>query len=280
MKRPSFQFYPGDWRNNAKLRRCSVAAQGAWINVLCLMHDSDEYGVLRWPLAEIAHAAGLPPRLLQELADKGVMKGSNTLTEPFTFAPSHAGRVGPEVVLVKPDGGPCWYCSRLVRDEEIRQRRGLATRFDPAPNPTPNPAPMPPFGSGFGSGFGDGPSSSSSSSSKTKPSRRKRADVRAGGYPPDFEILWSAYPKRQGGNSKADAWTQYQAQLRQGETAEAMLAGVQRYAAFVKAEGNAGTRFVKQASTFLGRGLHFREPWAVSGGDGTPGNGIDNGAML
>lgn len=274
MKRPAFQFYPADWRNNAKLRRCSVAARGAWIDVLCLLHDSDEYGVLRWPLAEIAHAAGLPLRLLQELAEKGVMKGSNTLTEVFTFAPSHAGRTGPEVVLVQPDGGPCWYCSRLVRDEWIRQRRGLATRFEASPNPAPNPAPLLPFGGGLG----DGPSSSSTSIKK--PSRRKGAGEGVNGYPSDFESLWGAYPEREGGNSKADAWAQYQARMRQGATPEEMLAGVMRYAAFVKAEGNAGTRYVKQAATFLGRGLHFREPWAVPGGDGTPGNGIDNGAML
>jgi hypothetical protein len=28
MKRPAFQFYPSDWRNNANLRRCSPAARG------------------------------------------------------------------------------------------------------------------------------------------------------------------------------------------------------------------------------------------------------------
>ena len=51
MKRPSFQFYVADWRLDQKLRRCSPAARGVWIDILCLLHDSDEqYGVLRWPL--------------------------------------------------------------------------------------------------------------------------------------------------------------------------------------------------------------------------------------
>ena len=56
MKRPSFQFYPGDWQANVKLRRCSLAARGAWIEVLCLLHGSDPYGTIDWPLADIAHA--------------------------------------------------------------------------------------------------------------------------------------------------------------------------------------------------------------------------------
>lgn len=78
MKRPSFQFYPADWRNNAKLRRCSEAARGAWMDILCILHDSDEYGVLRWPLADVARSAGVSTRLAQELAAKDVLKGSDT----------------------------------------------------------------------------------------------------------------------------------------------------------------------------------------------------------
>src|SRR5713226_5956827 len=61
MKRPAFQFYPGDWRSNAKLRRCSFAERGIWLEVMCLLHDSDEYGVLRWPLDDVG--AEVPPAL-------------------------------------------------------------------------------------------------------------------------------------------------------------------------------------------------------------------------
>jgi len=278
VNRPSFQFYPADWRGNAKLRRCTIAARGAWLEVICLLHDSDEYGVLRWPLAEIAHAAGLPVRLLRELVEKGVLKGSDTLAEPFTYAPSHAGRTGPEVELVAANGGPCWYCSRLVRDEWVRQRRGAATRFEPSPNPQPNPAPKGAIGGGIGERQGDGPSSSSSSS--RKPSRRKRASGGGEGYPPDFEALWREYPKREGGNSKADAWAQYQARAKQGTSPEEMLAGVKRYAAYIAATGKVGTAYVKQCATFLGRGLHFREAWASAGGDTQAGSLLDDGAIL
>jgi hypothetical protein len=168
MKRPAFQFYPNDWRGNANLRRCTEAARGAWIDVLCLLHDSDEYGVLRWPLADIAQASGLPLKLLQELSRKGVLKGGDSNVPDYCWAPSHAGKAGDPVTLVAGSAGPCWYCSRFVRDEYVRQRRGAGTRFDTnnqPPNPKPKGAPMPPIGGRQG----DGASSSSSSSIKQEP---------------------------------------------------------------------------------------------------------------
>ena len=52
MKRPSFQFYPGDWQANSNLRRCTHEEKGVWLDVMCLLHDQEEYGVARWPLKE------------------------------------------------------------------------------------------------------------------------------------------------------------------------------------------------------------------------------------
>jgi hypothetical protein len=45
-KRPSFQFYPSDWRNDAGLRLCSISARGLWMDMMCLMHDGEPYGHL------------------------------------------------------------------------------------------------------------------------------------------------------------------------------------------------------------------------------------------
>lgn len=164
MPRPSFQFYPADWRANANLRRCSHAARGAWMDILSVLHDSAEYGVCRWPLSDLATAAGIPLRLATELANKQVLKGADANAEPYVYAPFHAGKHGDPVTLVTPNDGPCWYSSRLVRDEWIRKRRGASTRFgeeNPPPKATPKPGPIPPIGDGLGYG----PSSSSSSSS-------------------------------------------------------------------------------------------------------------------
>ena len=158
--RPAFQFYPGDWKRNANLRRCSPAARGAWIDVLCLMHDSDEYGVLRWPLKEIANAAGISMKLLRELVDKSVLKGDDKNCPAYFFSPTHAGKKGEPIQLIaETSDEPCWFSSRFVRDEYIRQKRGGATRFagdESAPksepkepgNNEPKHSPKPPFGDG------------------------------------------------------------------------------------------------------------------------------------
>ncbi len=166
MKRPSFQFYPADWRNNAKLRRCSDAARGAWMDILCLLHDMDEYGVCRWPLVDLAKAANVKIKLVRELVEKNVLKGDDSGAEPYVYMPYHGGKYGESVVLVENNDGPVWYCSRLVRDEHVRQKRGQNTRFDEEnqpTKPTPKVTPKPTIGERevYGS------TSSSTSSSKT-----------------------------------------------------------------------------------------------------------------
>ncbi|HAS1237311.1 helix-turn-helix domain-containing protein [Enterobacter cloacae] len=92
-------------------------------------------------------------------------------------------------------------------------------------------------------------------------------------YSNDFEQAWQAYPKRAGGNSKAAAWKAWKARIKDGVNTVEMLAGVNRYAAYVRATGSAGTQYVKQAATFFGPDRHFEESWqapavAVSGRSG------------
>mgnify|MGYP001567896512 CR=1 FL=1 len=129
MKRPAFQFYSADWLRNLKLRRCSAAAQGTWISLLCHLHESEEYGVFRWPLSEVASTCHLKIHLLRQLVDRGVLKGSDGAFAGFVYVPSHAGRKLPPVTLVQPCAGPVWFCSRFLKDEWLRSVRGASTRF-------------------------------------------------------------------------------------------------------------------------------------------------------
>jgi hypothetical protein len=45
MKLPAFQFYPGDWLRDP-IAGCSLAAQGLWLRMMILAHDSENYGYL------------------------------------------------------------------------------------------------------------------------------------------------------------------------------------------------------------------------------------------
>src|SRR5690606_17708407 len=150
MRRPSFQFYPADWAGNTNLRRCTHAEKGVWVDILCLMHDNKhEYGVLRWPLAEIGQAVGCELKVLRSLAAKEVLKGSDEQVHEFVYVPRTGGRDGAPVTLIEAQAGPLWYSSRMVRDEYIRQHRGGASRFTKVePKTKPKAAPKPPFGGG------------------------------------------------------------------------------------------------------------------------------------
>lgn len=166
MKRPAFQFYPGDWRSNANLRRCTHKERGIWIDVMCLLHDSEEYGILRWPLKELAEAVSCKPAELASLAAKGVLKGADAgqECEPFVYTPRHAGKDGDPATLVPAQVGPVWFSSRMVKDEYLRSKRGEGSRFGAEPKAAPDAAPK----ATIGARKGDGASSSSSSSSSRK----------------------------------------------------------------------------------------------------------------
>ncbi len=147
MKRPAMMFYVADWRGNAKLRRCSRAEKGDWIELICLFHDSDEYGLLRWPLREIAQAIGCPvAELKRGLIAKGVLKGADVgeRCAAYLYTPRHAGKDGTPVTLIPEQDGPIWYSSRMVRDAYLLATRGASSRFGSperregaAPKPTP-----------------------------------------------------------------------------------------------------------------------------------------------
>lgn len=187
MKRPSFQFYPADWRNNAKLRRCSWEARGVWIEVMGLMHDSDKYGVLRWSLKEIAQALGAPMKALKELVEKGVLYGSEKgACEPLIYVPMSGRKPGPAVELLAAEQGPIWFSPRMVRDEYVRTHRGTSSRFGAGSGDNPSPPPKGGFGEGNGEApkqapsarQGDGSTSSPSSSSSPSVANATSVDAR------------------------------------------------------------------------------------------------------
>lgn len=88
------------------------------------------------------------------------------------------------------------------------------------------------------------------------PVKLKRND-----YPADFEAVWEVYPERPGA-SKAAAHKAWAARIKLGATVAEMLAGVQAYAAYVKAI-RPEPQFIKQAATFFGPGEHYAADWTV-----------------
>lgn len=85
-----------------------------------------------------------------------------------------------------------------------------------------------------------------------------------------FEAAWKAYPKREGANPKNKAHSCWKARLKEGVTAEQMLAGVARYAAYCKTTRKTGTSYVMQAVRFFGTERAFENDWTASAMPGKP----------
>lgn len=84
---PWMKFHPQDWRADEKLRLCSLAARGLWIEMLAIMHRSERYGHLLIggvaPTdAQLAIQVGAPPTevtaLLANLENAGVFSRTAT----------------------------------------------------------------------------------------------------------------------------------------------------------------------------------------------------------
>jgi hypothetical protein len=75
MSGPWIKFYPTDWRADPKLRMCSVAARGLWMEMLCLMHEADPRGSL------LVNGHAVSDKQLASLAGITCREATGLLTE-------------------------------------------------------------------------------------------------------------------------------------------------------------------------------------------------------
>lgn len=67
--RPWLKFYPADWRADPRLRMCSLAARGLWIDLISYMHEGEPYGhfTIDGVMPEVADIASLIGRPVAEV---------------------------------------------------------------------------------------------------------------------------------------------------------------------------------------------------------------------
>jgi len=134
-----------DWLTNLELRMCSAQERGVWLDVLCLMQQASETGILRWPLSQIAQAAGCEIETLRSLARKGVLKGQDAGDQqvhgrtdlPFIFRPMHARKRGEEVVLIEGCEQSLWFCDWLVTTSHKRRSASAVAKVKGHTPPKP-----------------------------------------------------------------------------------------------------------------------------------------------
>jgi hypothetical protein len=99
---PWMPFYPSDWESDS-VAGCTLAAQGLWLRMICVMHASRSYGCLE------AEGRPIPDELLfRRCGCVSVEEYRGLLAELFA-----AG-----VPSRRPDG--VIYSRRMVRDQQVR----------------------------------------------------------------------------------------------------------------------------------------------------------------
>lgn len=116
MKRPAFQWYPGDHRRDTGLQACSFEARALWREMLDLMHDGDPRGHLTAggvaiTVDQLARLVGVPaPKAKRWIAE---------LEERKVFGRTAAGVI---------------YSRRMVKDSQLSQVRREAGRLGGNPS--------------------------------------------------------------------------------------------------------------------------------------------------
>lgn len=109
-KIPGFTFYPGDWLRD-HISGCSLAAQGLWLRMMILAHDSDRYGYLT-----IANGTPMPPETISRRVGVPLDQYVTLLAElDAAGVPSRT----PEGII---------YSRRMARDQKYRQQSKLRMR--------------------------------------------------------------------------------------------------------------------------------------------------------
>ncbi len=176
MKRPAFQFYPGDWLRSTDLRSCSVGARGLWIDMICLMHEGSPYGHLKVGSKDIGKD------ILARITGCSITDCEKWLAELLD-----AG------VCSKLDG--TIVCRRMLRDERVRNARAAG-----GPKSLDNPkVPRARISSGPSLGVSPASAFASASALNSKTTTRARASKKSNGVasfelPADIDAgLWAEF---------------------------------------------------------------------------------------
>lgn len=109
MKLPALQFYPGDWHKDAGVQALDLRERGAWFEILLMMHDSDERGVL------LVNSQPMPDHVLSRRLGLDKDEVNQILTSLINYG-----------VTSRRESDGALICRRMIRDESLRKIRQSA----------------------------------------------------------------------------------------------------------------------------------------------------------
>lgn len=117
MKMPAFQFYPADWRKDPGVQALDFHDRGVWFEILCIMHESSERGVL------LLNGRPMPEPALARMLGLDNQTLNQTLTNLLTYG-----------VASQREQDGALYSRRMVKDENLCQVRREAGKKGGNPN--------------------------------------------------------------------------------------------------------------------------------------------------
>lgn len=105
-KMPAMQFYPADWRKDLAVQSLGYHDRGVWFEMLCLMHESSERGVL------LLNGAPMPEDVIGRLLGLDNQTFNQTLTTLLAYG-----------VAKRRNQDNAIFSKRMVADEKLCQVR-------------------------------------------------------------------------------------------------------------------------------------------------------------
>lgn len=117
MKLPAIQFYPGDWHKDQGVQSLDLEHRGAWLELLLMMHDSDERGVL------VVNGLPMSNEVIARRLGLDNQKSNQILSTLLTYG-----------VASRREEDGAIYSRRMVKDENLRKIRVEAGKKGGNPN--------------------------------------------------------------------------------------------------------------------------------------------------
>lgn len=109
---PAMQFYPADWRKDLAVQALCYHDRGVWFEMLCLMHESSERGVL------LLAGQPMPDDVAARLLGLDNQTFNQTLSNLLTYG-----------VAKRRDGDNAVFSKRMVADEKLCETRRQAGKM-------------------------------------------------------------------------------------------------------------------------------------------------------
>lgn len=264
-RKPWGKWYWGDWRKDARLRRCSYAARGLWIDMLSLMGgECDHFGCLTM------EGEPLGAKDLEGLlggSEREIQKQLDELRHRKVYSRAVDDDLPEDVRAALPPGilGSTIISRRMLRDKvrdqkdrEIGSRGGnpkLTQKHDEGITQPPLDGLTPPDKAQRLEARGQ----SQRLESDTHPPARRRTGLSAEDHA-EFESWYVNYPRKEDRGHAEKAWPA----ARILASLDDLIAGAKRYA---KACENTERRYVALPATWL-NGKRWADEGAASAANG------------